>query len=1028
MKRKYCFTILLLALFSLSFNHLEGQGRPRNSKQYNQPFSFPKHQYPSLSNSQKWADSVLKTLNFKQLVGQTLMIPAWSRSIKVDTIISKAIQNQEVGGIIFFQGSPYAQAYLQNFYQQSSKLPLLISIDGEWGLSMRLSQVKKFPFQMTLAASKDPLYCYKVGYAIGQQCRRMGVLMNFAPDVDVNSNPDNPIIGFRSLGDDPENISKLAIEISRGMEDAGIYSCAKHFPGHGNTKADSHKELPVVNHTEKSLDFELDPFRKMIQENVKSVMIGHLCVPLLDSTPMVPASLSKKIISDLLIDKMGYNGLIITDALNMKGITSIYKPEVAAVKALMAGNDILCFPENIESIIALSLQYRDSGWLDSAKLSASVRKILIAKHQLGLAENRYVNTENLQKDLDKIFANFATETARTSGNPLNKLDEYARKSVLILNNQCLPFIQHTKKTINVLSYGTDIPVDFINQVSDYHKINWIKFDGTNAQLDSNLKHKNINLSESPLIVVNSSQVLWGERSRRMSKNLEEFFLRDSLPQQTVLVQLGNLYAIKNLSKKYTVVIGHENGEAFQRASADLIFGEYSSNAELPAKISETWTQKDLGKINVPQKYFNYIHPQEAGFKHLDPLATKSYLESLIDKKVATAIQLLVLRNGQIVDEYNVGYTPVDSADVIIKKPITSENVFDIASITKIAATTLSMMKLYDKMKYKLHVPIKKYWPEAENYPWGGLSIEDFLTHRSGLPPFLPLTDKIKKDSSLQLSKSYKIAIDTLNKDTQYFSLQLGDSCFIEKRYADSVWKWTTKTLPSNVYSYKYSDLNMIILGKWIEFTTKMSLDSFVDEQFYKPMGLTKITYKPIEKGLKRFVLPTGIDKNWPRGTIRGIVHDPSAALLGGISGNAGLFSNSRDLAKIMQMLIDEGEFQNKQYISSSTVKLFTRTHYNKLYPSNFRGLGFDKPNGYPNNLKSAAGSPEHYTASNIFDNAPEALFGHSGFTGTWAWADPEKDLVFIFLSNRTYPSDSNNTLSKEGIRGKLLKMYYDEME
>ncbi len=222
MKRKYCFTILLLALFSLSFNHLEGQGRPRNSKQYNQPFSFPKHQYPSLSNSQKWADSVLKTLNFKQLVGQTLMIPAWSRSIKVDTIISKAIQNQEVGGIIFFQGSPYAQAYLQNFYQQSSKLPLLISIDGEWGLSMRLSQVKKFPFQMTLAASKDPLYCYKVGYAIGQQCRRMGVLMNFAPDVDVNSNPDNPIIGFRSLGDDPENISKLAIAISRGMEDAGI--------------------------------------------------------------------------------------------------------------------------------------------------------------------------------------------------------------------------------------------------------------------------------------------------------------------------------------------------------------------------------------------------------------------------------------------------------------------------------------------------------------------------------------------------------------------------------------------------------------------------------------------------------------------------------------------------------------------------------------------------------------------------------------------------------------------------------------
>ncbi len=1030
MKINALLKINFLLAFTLFTVQLKGQGRPREAQLYNQRWPSKLIEKPNLNNSEKWADSILKTLNFKQLVGQTLMIPAWSRNIAADPVVLSAIEKQEVGGIIFFQGSPLSQAYLQNFYQQSSKLPLLIGIDGEWGLSMRLSNMRKFPFQMTLAATKDPNYCYNVGYAIGQQCKLMGVMINFAPDVDVNINPENPIIGFRSLGDDPENIAALAKEISQGMEDAGIYSCAKHFPGHGNTKSDSHKELPVVDHTPESLAFEMEPFKKMIQADVKSIMVGHLCIPLLDSTKNLPASLSKPIITDYLKNKLGYKGLIITDALNMKGITSHYKPEEAGVKALIAGNDILCFPENIEGIINLAITYKDSGWLDSISLAASVRKILIAKHQLRLNTNRLVNTENLQQKLDAIFEDFTQKSTTTKLNSIGpvSLDNFARKSIVVLNNKNIPLTQHTKGSINVISYGADVPVEFINKVSEYHKINWIKFDGNGHQLDTLLANRNLSLKNNPLIVVNSSQVLWGERSRRMSKNLEEFFQRDSLPENTILVQLGNLYAIKNLPKKYTVVIGHENGDAFQRASADAIFGEFAPTATLPAKISETWTNKDISKIESTNKYFEFIHPNEVGFYRHDPLSIKTYLESLVDRKVATAIQLLVLKEGKVVDEFNVGYNPIDSAGVKIKRPITSENIFDLASVTKIASTTLAVMKIYDKMKFKLHVPIKTYWQAAENFAWGNISIEDFLTHRSGLPAFLPLTDKIRKDSSLKISKMNGVFIDTLAKDTFNFAIQLGDTCFIEKRFSDSVWKWTTQTLPANVYSYKYSDLNMIILAKWVEYLTNMPIDSFVDEQFYKPMGLTKMTYLPVKKGLKQWILPTGIDTIWPRGTIRGIVHDPSAALLGGVAGNAGLFGNSRDLAKIMQMLLNEGEFHDKQYISASTVKLFTKTHYNKLYPTNYRGLGFDKPNGYPNHLKSDVGSHDHYSVSNIFDNAPETLFGHSGFTGNWAWTDTDNELVFIFLSNRTYPSDANNALIKEGVRGKLLKSYYSDLE
>lgn len=368
-------------------------------------------QYPPKEKSEFWADSILKSLTFKQMLGQTMMVPAWTRSSEIDPVVLAQIRDWEVGGIIFFQGTAVNQSMALNFYQQESRIPLLISMDAEWGAAMRLDHIHKFPYPLTLGAARDTQWAFRVGKYIGRELRMLGIHLNYAPVVDLNVNPNNPIIGFRSFGENALLTSKLAEAYNRGMESEGVWGCAKHFPGHGNTIADSHKELPVVDHSPSSLQNELMPFDLMLKSGVKSVMVGHLKVPLLDS---MPTSLSKPVVTDLLRNELKFSGLIITDALNMKGIANYYGAVDAGILALKAGNDILCFPEDVEGIINEAMRQKDSGWLDSSEIAQKVRRILFAKHQLGVSSFSPINVDEIDIDISANYAEYE------KNQPLNK--------------------------------------------------------------------------------------------------------------------------------------------------------------------------------------------------------------------------------------------------------------------------------------------------------------------------------------------------------------------------------------------------------------------------------------------------------------------------------------------------------------------------------------------------------------------------------------------------------------------------------
>ncbi len=925
---------------------------------------------PPKEKSEIWADSVLKTLTFKQMLGQTMMVPAWTRNAEIDPVVLSQIRDWEVGGIIFFQGTAVNQSMALNFYQQESRIPLLISMDAEWGAAMRLDHIHKFPYPLTLGAARDTQWAYRVGKYIGRELRMLGIHLNYAPVVDLNVNPNNPIIGFRSFGEDPQLTFKLADAYNRGMESEGIWGCAKHFPGHGNTLADSHKELPVVDHTPSSLQKELIPFDMMLKAGVKSVMVGHLKVPLLDS---MPTSLSRPVVTDLLRNELKFNGLIITDALNMKGIANHFGAIDAGIRALKAGNDILCFPEDVAGIITEAIRQRDSGWLDSSEIAQKVRRILFAKHQLGVISLSPVNVDEID---GKIAANYAEYE---KNQPLNKAISVLQGGKDFFYN--FPLKPFQKDTIRFLVFGDGISRTLLRRMEWYSNVQliWAKKYDSIQQLISLAD----SLKNERWVIFNGNQKMWSNSPRKLPAKMVQFL--NATQVNPWLIHVGNFYALRDLPRPIPVVVGYETGEEFQEASVDALFGRNNILGKPPVKLSVE-PVPHAGLIGTDwnwerfPKHPNYNLDDSCGnFKKLNAL-----MDSVISSGASTSAQLLVLKDGQKLYSLSRGNYLAHFSDGDTLLPVDEFTVFDIASITKIVGMTAAMMKLFEEREYRLDDPIGRYWKEIRRYPWSHLPISNFLTHRTGLPPFLPLYQRIKNHP------------DTLLFDSMPTRLQ------------DSVWRWICKTEPKGGFNaeYVYSDLNAIILGKFVEHLSDKTLDEFLyQEKIFKGAEMNMTRFHPNDYGLTSRVAPTAMDSAW-RGLIRGEVHDPSAYFLGGVSGNAGLFSNSIDLAKFMQALLNSGrdDYDGYRLFKPETVKKFTEVYYTERNTApNYRGLGFDKPHG-----------------NNVYQGAPASLFGHSGFTGTWLWADPESNMVFVFLSNRTYPNDQVNLLAKKGWRGKIL--------
>jgi len=980
-----------------------------------------------------YAEKLTASLTFKQQLAQTLMVPAWSREALIDEPLDSAkfqksllyqIKALGVGGIIFFQGNPLNELYQTNYYQQESAIPLLIGIDGEWGPAMRLTGMEKFPFQLTLGATRNRQLAYQMGLSMAAQCKRLGIHINFTPSVDVNTELNNPIIGFRSFGSNAEEVSNIASGLTEGLQTGGVLASAKHFPGHGDTKTDSHLDLPVVLKSKSEIEqVDLPPFVKQIRQGVASVMVAHLRIPSID-TSKLPCSISPYFVKKWLRQDLGFQGLIITDALNMKGVAKMGSAADVALLALKAGNDIILFPEDVNGFLDSAVKAKSNGEIDSAEIASRVIRLLATKYDLGLFDNRFVNPNNLLSDLEQIKSKFNNLYGQEIADESMIYCRHSNLECDVKNSPCKPqflYCGTSNDTLQLIVIGDSIPFRLQIQLQQFRlgsiQTTLLPWNSDSARIDSTLAK----LAKTQRLLVGLDWPIWKLKSRAIPQPWIHILAKGDF-----YIHFGHQYALQpllNVHNNCNIVIAHEYNQYTVNSALRMVFGKshhYGANNIGLAHLQENWNANQNNNVDD----IDYAHGNIHGYDPDLHAVLDSMMREGIAREIFPSAQLVVLKDGQIAANINVGSVKDLNGNDI---PTTQDHVYDVASITKIAATTLAFMKQYESTKgFNLDASIGKTWPElaSQNKSLSAITFRELLTHQSGLPPFLPMQQRaIKmgaKSVGCQLHESEKttpslVAGENNNPNTQ-FEISMGQC--LENRWSDSAWKWITATQPSNDKSYVYSDLNMILLAKWVEQKNPVLWGAIVNGDFYRSIGMTNTTFKPLDHGISpNRIAPTLIDSLWPRGEVRGIVHDPSAMMLGGVAGNAGLFSTAIDMSKLMYMLQERGH-SNKTgsfVLKPTTVDLFSKIHVGPT-KKGYRGLGFDKPNGKEGNK------------ANVFDGAPNSLFGHSGYTGTWAWCDPANGITFVFLSNRTYPTELNKKITQQGFRGELLKAVYERLD
>lgn len=947
---------------------------------------------PFLRQESQWVDSLIKQMTLDEKIGQLFMVAAYSKTTQPSEKIVNLIKNQQIGGLIFMQGGPGRQIALTNYYQSISKIPLMIGIDGEWGLNMRLDSTMKFPWQMTLGAIEDNNLIYEMGREVALQCRRLGIHVNFAPVVDVNNNKNNPIIGARSFGENKINVAQKGIAYMAGMQDQKIIANAKHFPGHGDTDKDSHLALPVINHDRTRLDtLELYPFRELIKKGLSSMMIAHLQIPALDNSAHTPTTLSKKVVTDLLQKEMRFKGLIFTDALNMKGVANLYEPGVVDYKALVAGNDILLFSGDVVRAIQEIKKGIEKGEITETLIDEKCRKILKAKYWVGLSEFKPITHTNLQADL----------FSKQSEVVLRRLVE-ASLTLIKNDNSLIPLEKLDTLKIAAISIGEEKGNMFHRRMNDYTQVD--TYSVTESAGSNEAKTLLSQLNGYNLIVLSVHKSNESPfKSHKISAENKSFIQTISQNKNTILAVFANPYALSNIKEINAcraVIMSFQNSELSQDYTAQLIFGGISAKGKLPVTISDTYKAGHGLETGKPTR-MKYTIPEDVGIKTEKLEEIDKIVYKAIQDSVFPGCQILAARSSRIFFRKAYGYHTYEK-----KTPVTNEDIYDIASITKVAGTLPALMYLVDKEEIVLEKNLGSYLPELIGTDKNNVTLIDLLTHQAGLKSWIPF-----HLYTLDANNQWKQGV----YDTTYsekYPYQVAEKMFASYRIRDTIFKANVNTPLSGKKKYLYSDLGYYYLQRIIEKKMGMGLDSVVSKLFYQPLGATTLGYNPLKKFAKEKIVPTEYDQVFRKQLIHGYVHDQGAALMGGVAGHAGLFANANDLAKLMQLYLNFGEYGGQRYIKESTIREFIRCQF--CANGNRRGIGFDKP--------SPGG--EGGTAC---DCVSYASFGHAGFTGTLAWVDPEKDLIYIFLSNRIHPNAENKKLIKQGLRALVQEVIYDAL-
>lgn len=969
--RKICHFVLTILLFTfLSPDKVLAQADSLNTLQ------------------NQWVDSVYQSLNLEQRIAQLLVVRANLADKDYDPNIAKYIRNYNIGGITFFRNKAEAQIKKTNEWQALAQTPLLISIDAEWGVAMRMREVIKFPYQMTLGAIQNDSLIYEMGTEVARQCKELGIQMNFAPVVDININPANPVINSRSFGEDKINVSNKGLMYLKGLQDAGIIATAKHFPGHGDTDSDSHHSLPIINHSKARLDsIELYPFKQLIKNDLGGMMIAHLYIPEYESGENVASTLSKNIVSGLLKDKLGFEGLVVTDALDMSGVTKYFKPGIIEQKALEAGNDVLLLPQDVPKAIRRIKKAVEKGEIPESKIEESCRKILTYKFKAGLNKLQKLKPEGLIDDLNNDDAKYLNQ----------KL--YENAITLVKNSDAiLPVKGLDTLRIASVGIGFNKSTKFQERLSNYATVQhfYLKKESSKAEQEALLKElKGFNL----VIVGIQNTSIFPSNNFGISQASLDFITQLQKQKEMVLDLFANPYAlslIPDSGRIKAIVMSYEDNPMAYDLSAQLIFGGIAAKGKLPVTANETYPlNTGLETESIRLKFGS---PQELN-------VNKTYLDKVdsialdgIAKKAYPGCQIVALKDGVVF--YNKAF---GNHTYLTNNPVLKTDLYDIASITKIAATTISLMKLYEQGDFDIDWKLSDYLPYLKKSNKGEVIIRDILTHQARFQAWIPyyqftLKDKEVNDSIYQSSIS------------EEFPIRVAENLYIRNDYKYQIFDSILLSPLREKNDYKYSDLGFYLLAAAIENINNQPINKYVKTNFYEPLGLSNISYLPRKKYSLSRIVPTEEDQDFRKQLIHGDVHDPGAAMLGGVSGHAGLFSSATDLAVIMQMLVQGGTYGGRKYLDTETIKKFTKCQF--PLNENRRGLGFDKP------------LLEFEEDGAVCLSASADSYGHSGFTGTYAWADPQSNLVYVFLSNRVHPTASNSKIMELNIRTEIHETLY----
>lgn len=938
--------------------------------------------------SSLWADSVLKTLSNEERIAQLIMVRLSGIDLKTrvvsfyDSTVERDIRNYNIGGICLFQGNPVKQALLINKFQSIAKTPILIAIDGENGLGMRLDSVAALPRMMMLGALKDKTLVYEYGRWVGEQCKQMGIQINFAPVADVNNNPNNPVINDRSFGENKYQVAESAIQYMLGMKSKGIMGSAKHFPGHGDVDVDSHLALPVINKSKEQLDsLELYAFKKLFEAGISTAMVGHLYIPVYDSNANRASSISPTIVNGLLKEKLGFNGIVFTDGLEMKGVSAVYPDGAAGVESLIAGNDMLCLPGEVPIVIEkvkTAIKEKRISW---DQINAHVLRILEMKYNQGMAKIEPIVIDGLTKRL-----NYSSDSIRRA------ITEQAITLAKYEDRSSFPLTPDKSGKYALIEVGKNRNSFFSSLLRGYYNTDVYHIENTMGQLQTDsvaalIKKRGyekliIAVHELPRFPANKFNL--SDACINSLNHLAKVF------PSTIFV-FGNPYAAKFFNENKNILVCYDDEKITQEVASNMMTGELLTDGKLPVTISPEMKEGIGFHAEIPKK--NKPVESFSNYK-IDSIANDA-----IARKATPGITLLVFRDGKLVNQKSYGHYTYDST-----QKTTMDAVYDMASVTKICATSLSVMKLFDEKKIELDKTLGDYIPWVRGTNKEKLIIKDILLHQAGLKAFIPFYKEIADSTTNKAIPSFF----SKTKKTG-FEIKVDDSLYMRTDWKDTMYSRIITSSLESTPKYIYSDNDFIFMGEIVKAVTGKSIEEYAWNNFYRPLGFRSTGFNPTNFINKKTIVPTEEDPYFRERLIRGTVHDPGAAMFGGVAGHAGLFSNAYEIGVLMQLLLNKGVINEKRFIAESTIDLFTN------YQSDIsrRGLGFDKPE------KDNSTRTIPYPAINVSSDT----FGHTGFTGTCAWADPKKRIVFVLLANRVHPT-AKNLFGDLNVRGKIMEVVF----